>query len=179
MDCHQKYGIVSVNLDSFCRDRLCRVRQFQKRENHRAGTERTGIVRFVRLLQLSAAGEVFLEGTCPLSRRPQTAKSPAPCFWRTEKGTKSGSFLRGANKTAPRVKPERKSKIFARSRWDVANEVSGSTENSLQFRSTLCRDTACRVRRFHITKHSEKQASPERGGGPPIGGGEVFREIFS
>ena len=31
-----------------------------------------------RLLQLSAAGEVFLEGTCPLSRCPQTAKFPAP-----------------------------------------------------------------------------------------------------
>ena len=31
-----------------------------------------------RLLQLSAAGEVFLEGTCPLSRCPQTAKLPAP-----------------------------------------------------------------------------------------------------
>ena len=31
-----------------------------------------------RLIQLSAAGEVFLEGTCPLSRCPQTAKLPAP-----------------------------------------------------------------------------------------------------
>ena len=101
MDCHQKYGIVSVNLDSFCRDTASRVRRFQKRENHRAGTERTGVVRFVRLLQLSAAGEVFLEGTCPLSRCPQTAKFPAPYFWRTEKvGEKSDSFSR-AERTRP------------------------------------------------------------------------------
>ena len=41
-----------------CRDTASRVRRFQKRENHRAGTERIGIVRFVRLLQLSAAGEI-------------------------------------------------------------------------------------------------------------------------
>ena len=101
LDCHQKYGIVSVNLDSFCRDTASRVRRFQKRENHRAGTERIGIVRFVRLLQLSAAGEVFLEGTCPLSRRPQTAKFPAPCFWRRSKvGEKSDSFSR-AERTRP------------------------------------------------------------------------------
>ena len=31
-----------------------------------------------RLIQLSTVGEVFLEGTCPLSRCPQTAKFPAP-----------------------------------------------------------------------------------------------------
>lgn len=54
----------------------------------------------IRLLQLSAAGEVFLEGTCPLSRCPQTAKLPAPCFWRTEKGEKSDSFSR-AERTRP------------------------------------------------------------------------------
>ena len=54
-----------------------------------------------RLLQLSAAGEVFLEGTCPLSRCPQTAKFPAPYFWRTEKvGEKSDSFSR-AERTRP------------------------------------------------------------------------------
>ena len=54
-----------------------------------------------RLLQLSTAGEVFLEGTCPLSRCPQTAKLPAPCFRRTEKvGEKSDSFSR-AERTRP------------------------------------------------------------------------------
>ena len=54
-----------------------------------------------RLLQLSAAGEVFLEGTCPLSRCPQTAKFPAPYFGRTEKvGEKSDSFSR-AERTRP------------------------------------------------------------------------------
>ena len=56
---------------------------------------------FVRLIQLSTVGEVFLEGTCPLSRCPQTAKFPAPCFWRTGKvGEKSDSFSR-AERTRP------------------------------------------------------------------------------
>ena len=55
----------------------------------------------IRLLQLSAAGEVFLEGTCPLSRCPQTAKLPAPYFRRTGKvGEKSDSFSR-AERTRP------------------------------------------------------------------------------
>ena len=68
---------------------------------YRAGTERTGVVGVVRLIQLSTVGEVFLEGTCPLSRCPQTAKFPAPCFWRTEKvGEKSDSFSR-AERTRP------------------------------------------------------------------------------
>ena len=54
-----------------------------------------------RLIQLSAVGEVFLEGTCPLSRCPQTAKFPAPCVWRTGKvGEKSDSFSR-AERTRP------------------------------------------------------------------------------
>ena len=66
----------------------------QKREDFRTVSPK-------RLLQLSAAGEVFLEGTCPLSRCPQTAKFPAPCFWRTEKvGEKSDSFSR-AERTRP------------------------------------------------------------------------------
>ena len=47
-------------------------------KKHRAGTKRNGVVELVRLIQLSTVGEVFLEGTCPLSRCPQTAKFPAP-----------------------------------------------------------------------------------------------------
>ena len=54
----------------------CEITRRQKK--HRAETKRTGAVEHVRLLQLSAAGEVFLEGTCPLSRCPQTAKFPVP-----------------------------------------------------------------------------------------------------
>ena len=70
-------------------------------KKHRAETKRTGAVGLVKLLQLSAAGEVFLEGTCPLSRCPQTAKFPAPCFWRTGKvGEKIDSFSR-AERTRP------------------------------------------------------------------------------
>ena len=76
----------------------------------------------IRLLQLSAAGERFLGGEEP--PKSLSADSEIPCartFGRTEKGTKSDSFLRGANKTAPRVKPERKGLIFAMSRWNIAN----------------------------------------------------------
>ena len=70
-------------------------------KNHRAETERFCNCCPIRLLQLSAAGEEFLEGTCPLSRRPQTAKLPAPCSWRTEQvGEKSDSFSR-AERTRP------------------------------------------------------------------------------
>ena len=54
----------------------CKITRRQKK--HRAETKRTGAVEHVRLLQLSAAGEVFLEGTCPLSRCPQTAKYSVP-----------------------------------------------------------------------------------------------------
>ena len=70
-------------------------------KKHRTKTERFQNCYLIRLLQLSAAGEVFLEGTCPLSRCPQTAKFPAPCFWRTGKvGEKSDSFSR-AERTRP------------------------------------------------------------------------------
>ena len=68
---------------------------------HRAGTKRNGAVEPVRLLQLSAAGEVFLEGTCPLSRCPQTAKFPAPCFWRTGKGGEKSDRFSRAERTRP------------------------------------------------------------------------------
>ena len=52
----------------------------QETPDRKAG-EKKGALRnrfLIRLLQLSAAGEVFLEGTCPLSRCPQTAKLSAP-----------------------------------------------------------------------------------------------------
>ena len=73
----------------------------EKYKKYRAETDGNEVGCFIRLLQLSAAGEVFLEGTCPLSRCPQTAKFPAPCFRRTGKvGEKSDSFSR-AERTRP------------------------------------------------------------------------------
>ena len=73
----------------------------EKYKKYRAETDGNEVGCFIRLLQLSAAGEVFLEGTCPLSRCPQTATFPAPCFWRTGKvGEKSDSFSR-AERTRP------------------------------------------------------------------------------
>ncbi len=77
------------------------LRALLESKKFRVETKKFEVVELVRLLQLSAAGEVFLEGTCPLSRCPQTAKFPAPCFWRTEQvGEKSDSFSR-AERTRP------------------------------------------------------------------------------
>ena len=46
-----------------------------------------------RLLQLSAAGEVFLEGEQPSESLSADSEIPAPCFWRTGKvGEKSEAF---------------------------------------------------------------------------------------
>ena len=54
-----------------------------------------------RLLQLSAAGEVFLEGEQPSESLSADSEIPAPCFWRTGKvGEKSDSFSR-AERTRP------------------------------------------------------------------------------
>ena len=138
LDCYQKYGVVSVNLDSFCRDRLCRVRRFQKRENHRAGTERTGVVRFVRLLQLSAAGEVFLEGTCPLSRCPQTAKFPAPSLLGAGRRwvRKATAFRGRSEQDRSALYPACCTLILKTFRWNVFNET---------YDTQTKRDTAHRI----------------------------------
>ena len=54
-----------------------------------------------RLIQLSAAGEVFLEGEQPSESLSADSEIPAPCFWRTGKvGEKSDSFSR-AERTRP------------------------------------------------------------------------------
>ena len=126
-----------------------------------------------RLLQLSAAGEVFLEGTCPLSRCPQTAKLPAPCFWRTEKvGEKSDSFSR-----AERTRPLRP--VCRLLLCDFGNVPVERFQRDFPLPKST--DTAQPVptendRKKHVAKQKDEEihASPERGGGPPLGGGEVF-----
>ena len=64
-------------------------------QKHRAKTERFQNRYLIRLLQLSAAGEVFLEGTCPLSRCPQTAKFPAPCSGARRRWVRKATAFRG------------------------------------------------------------------------------------
>ena len=64
-------------------------------KKHRAKTERFQNRYLIRLLQLSAAGEVFLEGTCPLSRCPQTAKFPAPCSGARRRWVRKATAFRG------------------------------------------------------------------------------------
>ena len=116
-----------------CRDTARRVRRFQRRKilletfrpdskNHRAGTKTHRIRVPEKADPTERSWRGVLRGHVP-SKSPSADGEMlrAHASGHTEKGTKSGSFLRGANKTAPRVKPERKSKSFARSRWDVAN----------------------------------------------------------
>ena len=71
-------------------------------EKHRAETKRTGAVEHVRLLQLSAAGEVFLEGEQP--SKSLSADSEILCAHtsgrRSQVGEKSDSFSR-AERTRP------------------------------------------------------------------------------
>ena len=72
----------------------------RKRQTEKSGREKESVAEPFSH-KAAPAGEVFLEGTCPLSRCPQTAKFPAPCFWRTGKvGEKSDSFSR-AERTRP------------------------------------------------------------------------------
>ena len=120
-----------------CRDTASRVRRFQKRENHRAGKERIGVVGHIRLLQLSAAGEVFLEGTCPLSRCPQTAKFPAPCSGARRRWVRKATAFRG------RSEQDRSALcavccyvILKTFRWNVFNET---------YDTQTKRDTAHRI----------------------------------
>ncbi len=78
-----------------------------------------------RLLQLSAAGEVFLEGTCPLSRCPQTAKFPAPCSGARRRWVRKATAFRGRSE-------QDRSALFAvccyvileTFRWNVSNGIS-------------------------------------------------------
>ncbi|WP_293614960.1 hypothetical protein [Ruminococcus sp. CAG:330] len=89
----------AVGAFALCREGCCN-------KKHRAKTERFQNRYLIRLLQLSAAGEVFLEGTCPLSRRPQTAKSLRHVLAHGEGGLeKRQLFEGGANKTAPPCVP--------------------------------------------------------------------------
>ena len=91
---------------------------------------------FVRLIQLSTVGEVFLEGTCPLSRRPQTAKSPAPML--------QGARRRWVRKaTAFRGRSEQdRSALCAVCSTDILKTFQWNVFN----RTRTSRDTACRVR---------------------------------
>ena len=132
----------AVGAFALCREGCCN-------KKHRAKTERFQNRYLIRLLQLSAAGEVFLEGTCPLSRCPQTAKFPAPCFWRTEKvGEKSDSFSR-----AERTRPLRP--VCRLLHCSFGNVPVERFQRDVPLLKSA--DTACRVPTGHATK-LQKQA---------------------
>ena len=92
---------------------------------YRAGTERTGVVGVVRLLQLSAAGEVFLEGTCPLSRCPQTAKFPVPMLLGTGRRwvRKATAFRGRSEQDRSALCPACCALILETFRWNVSNGI--------------------------------------------------------
>ena len=93
---------------------------------HRAKTKRNGVVEFVRLLQLSAAGEVFLEGTCPLSRCPQTAKFPAPVLLGARRRwvRKATAFRGRSEQDRSALFPARYALILKTFRRNVFNGIS-------------------------------------------------------
>ena len=78
---------------------------------------------FVRLIQLSTVGEVFLEGTCPLSRRPQTAKSPAPMLQgaRRRWGRKATAFRGRSEQDRSALCPAYCYVILKTFQWNVFN----------------------------------------------------------
>ncbi len=95
-----------------------------------------------RLLQLSAAGEVFLEGEQPSESLSADSEIPAPCFWRTGKvGEKSDSFSR-----AERTRPLRPCVPLAVSRfW---KRSGGTFPTGYSFPETSGHGTPCPYRRI-------------------------------
>ena len=114
---------------ALCREGCCN-------KKHRAKTERFQNRYLIRLLQLSAAGEVFLEGTCPLSRCPQTAKFPVPILLGTRR-----RWVRKATAFRGRSEQDR-SALCAVCSTDILKTFQWNVFN----RTRISRDTACRVR---------------------------------
>ena len=131
---------------------------------HRAGTKRNGAVEPVRLLQLSAAGEVFLEGTCPLSRCPQTAKFPVPILLGARR-----RWVRKATAFRGRSEQDR-SALFPACCSLILKTFRRNVFNGLPVAETCGHGTPCPYKmcstRTDIQKISRK-TSPPPNGGPP------------
>ncbi len=110
----------AVGAFALCREGCCN-------KKHRAKTERFQNRYLIRLLQLSAAGEVFLEGTCPLSRCPQTAKFPAPCSGARRRWVRKVTAFRGrSEQDRSALCPACCTGVLKTFRWNVFNEISFS-----------------------------------------------------
>ena len=98
-----------------------------------------------RLLQLSAAGEVFLEGTCPLSRCPQTAKFPVPIFLGTRRRwvRKATAFRGRSEQDRSALCPACCATILETFRRNVSNGICVDTKTNFCF--VKLADTARRV----------------------------------
>ena len=83
-----------------------------------------------RLLQLSAAGEVFLEGTCPLSRCPQTAKFPVPMLLGTGRRwvRKAIAFRGRSEQDRSALCPACSTATLETFRWNVSNGIFLATK---------------------------------------------------
>ena len=94
-------------------------------KKHRAGTKRIGAVGLVRLIQLSTVGEVFLEGTCPLSRCPQTAKLPVPMLLGTRRRwvRKATAFRGRSEQDRSALCPACNALSLKTFRWNVFNGI--------------------------------------------------------
>ncbi len=102
------------------------------------GQKRTASVCPKRLIQLSAVGEVFLEGTCPLSRRPQTAKCSVPMLPGTRRRwvRKATAFRGRSEQDRSALCPACSTATLKTFRWNVFNGI---------FLATKTPDTARRV----------------------------------
>ena len=85
----------------------------------------------IRLIQLSTVGEVFLEGTCPLSRRPQTAKSPCPCFWAHGERDKKRQLFAGSEQ-------DRSPCETGEEKQDLCKVPVGRCKRTCQWQKTAC-----------------------------------------
>ena len=110
----------AVGAFALCREGCCN-------KKHRAKTERFQNRYLIRLLQLSAAGEVFLEGTCLLSRCPQTAKFSAPCSGARRRWVRKATAFRGrSEQDRSALCPACCTGVLKTFRWNVFNEISFS-----------------------------------------------------
>ena len=93
--------------------------------SHRAATKRIEVVGLVRLIQLSTVGEVFLEGTCPLSRCPQTAKFPVPMLLGTRRRwvRKATAFRGRSEQDRSALCPICCAVVLKTFRWNVFNGI--------------------------------------------------------
>ena len=119
------------------------------------------------LLQLSAAGEVFLEGTCPLSRRPQTAKSLVPMLLGTRRRwvRKAIAFRGRSEQDRSALCPACSTATLETFRWNVSNGMCPDANLRTRHAVSLQKIAGCFLCRWESVcnfppGHCKNQAFP-------------------